>query len=174
MAGLCEGGNEPSGSLKAISREGPNDQPAAGLTPTEAEVDDHPTRMELLYCGELTRKSLRGVFLLGAVRGVGASASVSDDVRVIGALTDVTPPFGLSMRREWKDGKVKSLDFSNGGKKKQKRDKRWILKLLPFCECSSAKLDSLECVYTIPPTIDKTVSLYWQPPEAADSLSRPQ
>ncbi|KAJ4445723.1 hypothetical protein ANN_12408 [Periplaneta americana] len=52
MAGLCEGGNEPAGSLKAISREGP--RPTSRLLASrphaEAEVDDHPTRMEV-SCG---------------------------------------------------------------------------------------------------------------------------
>ncbi|KAJ4446645.1 hypothetical protein ANN_13342 [Periplaneta americana] len=47
MTGLCEGGNEPADSLK-ISREGP--RPTSRLLTSrphaEAEVDDHPTRME--------------------------------------------------------------------------------------------------------------------------------
>ncbi|KAJ4428271.1 hypothetical protein ANN_24288 [Periplaneta americana] len=47
MAGLYEGGNEPPGSLKA-TREGP--RPTSQLLTSrphaEAEVDDHPTRME--------------------------------------------------------------------------------------------------------------------------------
>ncbi|KAJ4450721.1 hypothetical protein ANN_02151 [Periplaneta americana] len=50
MAGLCEGGNEPSGSLKAISHEGP--RPAGRLLASrpdaEAEVDDHPTSTECI------------------------------------------------------------------------------------------------------------------------------
>ncbi|KAJ4452304.1 hypothetical protein ANN_03824 [Periplaneta americana] len=47
MAGLCEGGNEPPGSLKA-TREGPRPtSPLLASRPhAEAEVDDHPTRME--------------------------------------------------------------------------------------------------------------------------------
>ncbi|KAJ4447364.1 hypothetical protein ANN_09370 [Periplaneta americana] len=48
MAGLCEGGNEPPGSLKA-TLEGP--RPISRLlvsrSHSEAEVNDHPTRMEL-------------------------------------------------------------------------------------------------------------------------------
>ncbi|KAJ4429707.1 hypothetical protein ANN_21911 [Periplaneta americana] len=48
MAGLCEGGNERAGSLKAISHEAP--RPTSRLLASrphaEAEVDDHPTRME--------------------------------------------------------------------------------------------------------------------------------
>ncbi|KAJ4448551.1 hypothetical protein ANN_10569 [Periplaneta americana] len=47
MAGLCEGGNKPPGSLKA-TREGP--RPTSRLLASrphaEAEVDDHSTRME--------------------------------------------------------------------------------------------------------------------------------
>ncbi|KAJ4446460.1 hypothetical protein ANN_13156 [Periplaneta americana] len=49
MAGLCEGGNEPADSLKIITaREGP--RPTSRLLASrphaEAEVDDHPIRME--------------------------------------------------------------------------------------------------------------------------------
>ncbi|KAJ4426733.1 hypothetical protein ANN_26532 [Periplaneta americana] len=51
MAGLCEGGNEPPGSLKvnnSCAREGP--RPTRRLLAprpnAEVEVDDHATRME--------------------------------------------------------------------------------------------------------------------------------
>ncbi|KAJ4449734.1 hypothetical protein ANN_01138 [Periplaneta americana] len=46
MAGLCEGGNEPPGSLKAIAREGPSPTSRLLASRPQAEVDDHPTRME--------------------------------------------------------------------------------------------------------------------------------
>ncbi|KAJ4438368.1 hypothetical protein ANN_14310 [Periplaneta americana] len=52
MAGLCKGGNDPPGSLKAITREGPRPTSwlLASRSHAEAEVDDHPTRMEV-SCG---------------------------------------------------------------------------------------------------------------------------
>ncbi|KAJ4448732.1 hypothetical protein ANN_00123 [Periplaneta americana] len=47
MAGLCEGGNEPPGSLKATrERPRPTSRLLASRPHAEAEVDDHPTRME--------------------------------------------------------------------------------------------------------------------------------
>ncbi|KAJ4432352.1 hypothetical protein ANN_20971 [Periplaneta americana] len=49
MAGLCEGGNEPPGSLK-VTHEGPRptSRLLASRSHAKAEVDDHPTRMR--YC----------------------------------------------------------------------------------------------------------------------------
>ncbi|KAJ4430012.1 hypothetical protein ANN_22220 [Periplaneta americana] len=50
MAGLCEGGNDPAGSLKAISHEGP--RPISLLLTSRphasAEVNGHPTRPEIM------------------------------------------------------------------------------------------------------------------------------
>ncbi|KAJ4429693.1 hypothetical protein ANN_21894 [Periplaneta americana] len=43
MAGLCEGGNEPPGSLKASK---PTSRQLASHPHAEAEVDDHPIRLE--------------------------------------------------------------------------------------------------------------------------------
>ncbi|KAJ4447345.1 hypothetical protein ANN_09350 [Periplaneta americana] len=47
MAGLCEGGNEPPGSLKATHEEPrPTSRLLVSRPHAEVEVDDHPTRME--------------------------------------------------------------------------------------------------------------------------------
>ncbi|KAJ4444549.1 hypothetical protein ANN_06344 [Periplaneta americana] len=45
MAGLCEGSNEPPDSLKARPR--PTSRLLASRPHAEAEVDDHPTRIEV-------------------------------------------------------------------------------------------------------------------------------
>ncbi|KAJ4443343.1 hypothetical protein ANN_05011 [Periplaneta americana] len=174
MAGLYEGGNESSSSVKAINNpEGP--RPTNRLLPSrphsEAEVDDHPTRMEeekkelvgsWLRRNCLLKDALKGMVNRRRVR-CRRRYQMIDDIKIYGSYEETKKK--AENRKDWR--KLAAPILSVCVSLLQLNQKQILPPFRPPLE-SELDLDNFDPQFTLEPvqlTPDDTLALHLVGPQ---------